>query len=65
MHITWDIFKSITLTLIQKTQSYYMKIITVFWEQPQAVDREGTKCSPDVTFFFNLKNICKMYLIFK
>lgn len=51
MRITWDIFKSITLNLIQKTQSYYMKIITVFWEQPQAVDREGTKCSPDVTFF--------------
>lgn len=27
-----------------------MMILTVFWEQPQAVDREGTKCSPDVTF---------------
>lgn len=39
MHITWEILKSITLNLIQKTQQYYMKIITVFWEQPQAVDR--------------------------
>lgn len=27
-----------------------MMALTVFWEQPQAVDREGTKCSPDVTF---------------
>lgn len=51
MLITWEILKSITLNLIQKTQQYYMKIIPVFWEQPQAVDREGTKCSPDITFF--------------
>lgn len=27
-----------------------MTVLTAFWEQPQAVDREGTKCSPDVTF---------------
>lgn len=34
-----------------------MKIITVFWEQPQAVDREGTKCSPDITFFKSKKHL--------
>lgn len=63
MHITWEILKSITLNLIQKTQQYYMKIITVFWEQPQAVDR--VQNVHQTLHFLNLKNICKMYLIFK